>query len=202
MIVMKKVKLTKTELKVQKDHLKRYNRYLPILNIKKRQLQKEIFRIRLEIKRLEDDFNRVMSKMAESVSLLGEDVGLSGLICLKKVETRNDNIAGVDIPVFVNADLDIKRYDIFVYPLWVDWAVSLIGKLITIKAHISILKEQELLLSREFRITYQRVNLFEKVKIPEAKETIKRITVCLGDQQTAAVGWARMAKKKIQRAVS
>ena len=36
---MAKIKLTKNELKVQKDQLKMFNRYLPTLMLKKQQLQ-------------------------------------------------------------------------------------------------------------------------------------------------------------------
>ena len=39
---MVKVKLTKTELKAQTDALKRFQRFLPLLVLKKQQLQGEI----------------------------------------------------------------------------------------------------------------------------------------------------------------
>ena len=39
---MAKVKLTKNELKAQRDALKRYERYLPTLQLKKQQLQAEV----------------------------------------------------------------------------------------------------------------------------------------------------------------
>ena len=39
---MAKIKLTKNELKVQKDALKMFRRYLPTLTLKKQQLQTEI----------------------------------------------------------------------------------------------------------------------------------------------------------------
>ena len=43
---MASIKLTKNELKVQKDALKMYRRYLPTLTLKKQQLQMEIYAIR------------------------------------------------------------------------------------------------------------------------------------------------------------
>ncbi|MCD4823228.1 MAG: hypothetical protein K8S55_01360 [Phycisphaerae bacterium] len=45
----------------------------------------------------------------------------------------------------------------------------------------------------------QRVNLFEKVKIPESLEAIRRIRIHLGDEMTAAVGRAKIAKGKITK---
>jgi len=40
------------------------------------------------------------------------------------------------------------------------------------------------------------VNLFEKVKIPEAKENIRAINIFLGDQQTTGVARSKLAKGK------
>ena len=49
------------------------------------------------------------------------------------------------------------------------------------------LREEVEVLEHELRSTAQRVNLFEKVKIPETKENIRVIGIYLGDQQTSAV---------------
>ncbi len=195
---MGKIKLTKTELKTQKDSLKRYKRYLPILNIKKQQLQREMEGVRIEHERTSFEFNQLREEIIPWVCLLGEKVGLSDLIILKEIETGVEYIAGVEIPVFVEAHMDIKRYDLFLYPLWVDKAVDIISKMISLQAEESVLVERLRRLEQELNITSQRVNLFEKVKIPEVKAAIRQISIFLGDQQAAAVGWARIAKKKIQ----
>ena len=52
------------------------------------------------------------------------------------------------------------------------------------------------MLSAELRTTSQRVNLFEKVKIPECKENIRKIGIMLGDLDTSAVARSKIAKKK------
>ncbi len=195
---MRKIKLTKTELKNQNDNLKRYNRYLPILYIKKQQLQREIEKLRIEMKRITFESNKLRDEIIPWISLLAEEVGLSDLVILKEIETDTENIAGVGIPVFVKAHIDIEKYDLFKYPLWVDNAVGVISKMISFQAEESVIVERLRLLEQELYITSQRVNLFEKVKIPETKAAIRRISIFLGDQRAAAVGWARIAKKKIQ----
>jgi len=43
----------------------------------------------------------------------------------------------------------------------------------------------------------QRVNLFEKIKIPEAKNAIRVIRIKLGDDMTSAVGRSKIAKTKL-----
>ena len=64
-------------------------------------------------------------------------------------------------------------------------------------AMVKTLTEQVELLGKELRTTSQRVNLFEKVKIPEAKENIRVIGIYLQDQQTSAVVRGKIAKKKL-----
>jgi V/A-type H+-transporting ATPase subunit D len=187
---MKKTGLTKTQLKKQKDNLKRYNRYLPILDIKKKRLQKEIERVSAEIVKTDEVFQKTMDEIKPWAALFGEDIGLDQLIALESMETRRDNIAGTDIPVFVKAHININQYDLFEYHFSI---------LISLMAEKKVLEEQKALLSVELRITSQRVNLFEAVKIPETKENIRRIMIFFGDQEAAAFGWAKTAKKKLQR---
>lgn len=88
-------------------------------------------------------------------------------------------------------------YDIDDYPLWVDTALIKLREIARLDALVSTLRKQEELLEKELRATSQRVNLFEKVKIPEAKENIRKIGVYLGDQQTAAVVRGKISKKKL-----
>jgi len=196
---MQKIKFTKTELKKHKDRLKLYNRYLPTLYIKKQQLQKEIEKVQMSLRTIQGELDKLIKEFQGWVGLLGEDVRLMELVRLTKIETRRENIAGVDIPVFIKGHIEMKPYDLFVYPLWVDKTVVLLREIILLKSEKTVLMFQERCLRKELRVTSQRVNLFEKVKIPEGEEAIKRISIYLGDQQVAAVGWARMVKKKIQR---
>ena len=84
------------------------------------------------------------------------------------------------------------------YPLWVDEALLRMREIARLNVLIQTLKKQSELLNRELRLTSQRVNLFEKVKIPEAKENIRVIEIYLGDQQTSAVVRGKIAKQKRQ----
>jgi len=45
----------------------------------------------------------------------------------------------------------------------------------------------------------QRVNLFEKVMIPNTLDNIRRIRIALGDQMTAGVARAKIAKAKLEQ---
>lgn len=197
------IKLTKNELKKQKDNLKQFQRYLPTLQLKKQQLQSVIMKIRNELAEKEAERIQMIGDLDDWVAvfaenqLFQEDLKLDKLVQPDTVITKNDNIAGVTIPVFEELTFKDIQYNVDDYPLWVDTAVFKLREIARLDALVSTLRKQTALLEKELRTTSQRVNLFEKVKIPEAKENIRVIQVYIGDQQTAAVVRGKIAKKKL-----
>jgi V/A-type H+-transporting ATPase subunit D len=136
------------------------------------------------------------------VEVFGEDVEIAGLLRISSLRTDTGNIAGIDIPVFEGIDFDVLPYDLFVLPPWVDRGLAALKRLLALDAEVRVLREQHRLLSDELRITTQRVNLFEKVKIPETRDSIRMIRIYLGDQQTAAVVRGKIAKTAIAEKVA
>jgi V/A-type H+/Na+-transporting ATPase subunit D len=194
-----KIKFTKNELKKQKDALKRFLRYLPTLMLKKQQLQMEIRKIEAQEADLRRKRGLHFGEILGWIAVFGEDVGFSELLTLTSVDTEFGNIAGVDIPVFLDIHFEVAPYDLFALPLWVDKAIDKVKELASLDVRISIFKKQSELLGEELRVTSQRVNLFEKVKIPETRENIRMIQIYLGDEQTAAVVRGKIAKKKLEK---
>lgn len=201
------VKLTKNEQKLQKDRLKQYQRYLPTLQLKKQQLQMVIRQIEAEVAQMRKKQQQLVQAMQVWIavfhenSVFGETLDLQNLIRIDKIERSVGNIAGVSIPVFKELSFQPISYDLNDYPLWVDRALQSLRDVSRYDALIATLEIQVTLLNKELRTTSQRVNLFEKVKIPEAKENIRRIGIYLGDQQTAAVVRGKIAKKKLVKEV-
>ncbi|MDP3804861.1 MAG: V-type ATP synthase subunit D [Candidatus Omnitrophota bacterium] len=196
---MGKVKLTKGELKGQRDALRRYERYLPILQLKKQQLQIEILH---HVALVEDRRHKADAKRREIEAWAGllaeKGINLKEWLTPKKKIAGVKNIAGVDIPVFDRVEFEVPEYDLFVTPLWVDNAIEALEGLVSLLEEIRALEEGIRILRAELRITTQRVNLFEKVKIPEAEDIIRIIKVYLGDQMANAVGRSKIAKRKIE----
>jgi len=198
---MQKVKLTKNELKRQKDDLKRFTRYLPTLALKKQQLQLEIIKLLHDMETLETEIADFRKSVYEWVNVFAENVNLESLISIEKIEVSEGNVAGVDIPVFEKINFKENPYDAFITPLWVDYGIEAVKNILILKAKYGIFQKQLEFIREELRITSQRVNLFEKVKIPEAKEAIRKIRIFLGDLETAAVITGKIAKKKIQKKI-
>jgi V/A-type H+/Na+-transporting ATPase subunit D len=199
---MPRVKLTKNELKGQKDALKRFERYLPTLQLKKQQLQMVIRQVEVQMETKDEQRISLEREIMSWVEVFGEDVDISGFLKIVSLRTDTGNIAGIDIPVFEGMDFEELPYDLFVIPPWVDRGIDAVKRLLALDAEVRILKEQHRLLSEELRITTQRVNLFEKVKIPETRDSIRMIRIYLGDQQTAAVVRGKIAKSAIAEKAS
>jgi V/A-type H+-transporting ATPase subunit D len=195
---MAKVKLTKNELRNQKDQLKRFQRYLPTLQLKKQQLQMVIRQIEAEEAKKRAERDELQKRIDAWVDVFGEDLGLEELVTVSNVKTSTGNIAGIDIPVFESIEYEDIDWDLFAMPVWVDAAIERVKELVAADAELEILEEQHRLIAEELRVTTQRVNLFEKVMIPETKENIRQIRIYLGDQQTAEVVRGKIAKKKIE----
>jgi len=201
---MASVKLTKNELKKQKDNLKQFQRYLPTLQLKKQQLQSVIMQVDEELEAKQNEYYATINGLDDWVAVFSEnsifpsDLKIENLVKPDTAICSENNIAGIIVPVFETLTFKEIDYDVADYPLWVDEALIKLREIARLKVLTETLKKQSELLNRELRLTSQRVNLFEKVKIPEAKENIRVIEIYLGDQQTSAVVRGKIAKGKRQ----
>lgn len=194
---MSRIKHTKTELKAQMDALKRFQRFLPMLQLKKQQLQMEIAAItaRLDAVRAREEQAR-SALDAWSRLFADADAGLDGLVVLERVVTSAGNIAGVPIPVYAGVNVLRKPLDLFETPPWLDDAQDAVERILALRAEAAVLERQRERVAAELLTTSQRVNLFEKVKIPECRDNIRVIRIFLGDEQTAAVARGKIAKRR------
>jgi len=200
---MAKIRLTKNELKKQKDSLKMYKRYLPTLMLKKQQLQGEIRLTELRLKELKTAKDNLDESFKTWIGVFGEKGYFTAKILkITSLRTGHGNVAGVEIPIFEGADFEIEQYDLARTPAWLDKAVEAMKQALLLDLESQIVEEQRVRLERELRTTTQRVNLFEKVKIPQTIGNIKKIQVYLGDQQTAAVVRGKIAKSGTEKAAA
>jgi len=196
---MAKVKLTKGELKRQRDALRQYERYLPTLQLKKQQLQLEILQqINLLSEKRAAKERRKESARVWAGLLTDPGVNIKGWLIPSNIITGTKNVAGVDLPLFGRAEFNEAEYDLFTAPLWVDFAIEALREIVSSEKEIWVIEKGVEVLKHELRITAQRVNLFEKVKIPEAVEAIRLIKIYIGDQMANAVGRSKIAKRKIE----
>jgi len=195
---MAKVKFTKGELKRQRDSLQQFQHYLPILLLKKQQLQIRIGQIRRELEQKQATLRALEEEIVVWQGLLADPgVDIKKWVLPETIITEDINVAGAVLPVFKEARFHARDYDLYVTPLWIDAGIDALQSYMMLLSEIHIIERQIDILAQELRITTQRVNLFEKVKVPECMEHIRVIRIYLGDQQANAVGISKVAKRKI-----
>jgi V/A-type H+-transporting ATPase subunit D len=194
------IKFTKNELRDQQIKLTQLQRYLPTLQLKKAMLQVQAAEVRQEILELRRDFEYSKDYALKFSNLLSENLGVDPLDLAKvdSIDKTYENIAGVEIPSFQSIVFKPIVYNLFESPIWLDSVIDKLQKLATLEVKIKIADEKKAAIEKELREVSIRVNLFEKVMIPNALKNIKVIKVFLGDQQLAAVARAKVAKTKIE----
>jgi V/A-type H+-transporting ATPase subunit D len=199
----KKIKLTRPELKRYRDELARFQRYLPMLKLKQQQLQMTLRDIQKAQAEAHQAVEEVQQRFDPYRAVLKDLSGINirNLATPEQVRTSEMNIAGVTLPVFDEAIFPEITYSLFATPAWVDRALADMRELNRRRAQVEVLDRQYELLQKELTKIIQRVNLFEKVMIPDAKEAIRKIRIKLGDEMTAAVGRAKIAKSKLAETV-
>ena len=196
---MAKIKFTKGELKKQRDALGQFKHYLPTLQLKKQQLQMKISEARSEIRVIEESLKSLVDNVEKWSGLLADDtIDIKPFITPTDIQTEEANIAGATVPIFKNIFFKELDYDLYETPMWIDAGINKLREMIKSLVEVDVLNRRIDALAHELRVTTQRVNLFEKIKIPECMDNIRRIRIYLGDQQANAVGIGKVAKGKIE----
>ena len=193
-----KIKKTRPELLKQRQQLSRFERFLPTLTLKKQQIQAEILRVRNEARRLDEEMAKIIAHSEEWSLLFSESMPgpVTRFVKVKNIQRGTRNVAGIDLPVVSGVEYEISEFSRLSTPPWLDAGLEFVKSLMELREKVRILHEQEALLQQELRKVTQRVNLFEKVMIPNAKNNIKLIRIALAEEQTSAVCRSKIAKSK------
>lgn len=197
----RKIKLTRTELKAQRDALSRFKRYLPTLKLKQQQIQTSIVQMRQIYRRVRSALDAAQAKVQAYQNVFNDTAGVNidELAKPANVKTVVHSIAGVPVPQFESVSFPTPEYSLFATAPWVDRALIDVREINRQQAELEVLQTALNRLQAELKKVMQRVNLFEKIKIPETEDNIRRIRIAVGDQMTAGVARAKIAKAKLEQ---
>jgi V/A-type H+-transporting ATPase subunit D len=120
-----------------------------------------------------------------------------------RVELGEVNVMGVRLPLIREVELKRADYALLAKPEWVDNFAWRMEQMLQLRLRIQVERRCLTLLDEAVRTITQRVNLFDKVLIPQARDNIRRIQIFLADGERAAVVRAKIAKgKRARQAVS
>lgn len=195
----KKYKLNKSELTRLKSEQKIYNQFLPVLKLKQEQLQIEKIRIKKKLLQFQLHFSQKLNNISSNASVLTDKdnyYDLVKLVAIKSIDITYKSIAGVRVPIINKIEFCNHFINFFDAPSWLFVFVEEFKMLIMQYIELNTIKKQHVLINTELKKATRKVNLFEQLLIPETRKAIKKIKITLDDEQVAAVGRAKIAKKK------
>lgn len=194
---MPKVALSKSALQKERVNLKLYERVLPSLDLKRLQLMGELARARNRMAADRAEEERTASLVADRLPMMADtEVDLDGLVKVTAIHVSEENTVGVKLPRLEKVDMAVTPYSLMSTPPWVDMVVTELEKMLHLKATAKISERRVEILEHAVRRVTQRINLFEKILIPRAKENIRRIKLFLADVERASIVRSKLAKAK------
>jgi len=192
-----KLQLSKSALSKERSALKTYQQFLPSLDLKRQELMSQRAKAKQVLAETKINLEKLSQTMAEQIPMLSNDkVDLTELVIVSNVDLERQNVMGAHLPVLTTVSVDIRPYSFLAKPHWVDGVAAKLKDLLTLRIQIQVEQQRLELLNAAVRTVTQRVNLFDKVLIPQAKKNIKKIKIYLSDLETAAVVNAKLAKDK------
>jgi V/A-type H+-transporting ATPase subunit D len=194
---MAKLKLSKHALHEQQEQLKLYQRLLPSLDLKRRQLTMEVKKAQKDYATAQAAVDALETRIGEELPMLADkEFRLGGLVQIKSYKVIEKNVVGVKLPFLDSIDCTVTNYSRLATPPWVDTLVQRLKDAAEQRMHAEIADKRQRILQIQVRRITQRVNLFEKILIPTAKQNIQKIRIFLGDAERASVVTSKLAKKK------
>ncbi len=192
--------LNKTSLKQRRDQLALFQRFLPSLDLKRQQLIADLQRSKGTLVETGKEIEALLNSQLGLFALLGaSEQELSGLVSIEKLTIEEENVLGVRLPVLGEIRFAVREYSMLAKPCWVDFLVELLQKMALLKLRLQNEQTRVTRLNEAVRRITQRVNLFDKVLIPQAEKDIHRIKIHLADTERAAVVRSKLAKAKQNR---
>lgn len=192
---MARLSLNKSALHKAERQLKIYQRFLPSLDLKRKQLIAERAKARQALRESGNRLTELHSIIASELPMLADhEVGLERLVTIDGSELGEENVLGICLPVLKQVYLKRRAYSFLIRPHWVDRVQELMAEVLTLQLRMQVQQEGERRLEKAVRKITQRVNLFDKVLIPRAHENIRKICIFLADGERAAVVRAKIAK--------
>jgi len=194
---MARLTLNKATLTGQIRQLKNFERFLPSLDLKRKQLLLERAKATAALARTEDALAPLDGLVAEQLPMVSNElVDLTGLVRVAKVTLGEENVVGVHLPTVESVHIEVREYGFLGRPHWVDRVAQLLRDTLELRVRVQVERRRLEQLEIGVRRITQRVNLFEKVLIPRTRENIRRIRIYLSDSERAAVVQAKISKKK------
>ena len=194
---MARLQLNKSSLAREMGQLRTYERFLPSLDLKRQQLVAEKAKAVAAIAEMEAKVAKLTAKVGRDVPMLGNTgVDLDGLVRLTDYQLGTENVVGTHLPILEKIEVAVRPYSPMTKPHWVDDVARLLQDMLEARLRVQVARQRVEALSKAVDVITQRLNLFDKVLIPNARANIKKIRIYLSDAEMASVVRSKISKRK------
>ena len=168
---------------------------LPTLKSKESVLRMAVQKQKDLLAELQEHHDARLAELQDDIRLWGEFP--YGVFLIKQLITQPVKIAGITVPELKEIIWDIREFSKFNKPVWVTTGIRLLKELATDVARMDVLRKAIDILDRARRKTTQKVNLYEKVQIPEYSDAILKIKRYLEDVENLEKAAQKITKQRM-----
>ena len=191
-----KFQYNKIALQNLNKQLKIREKALPTLKNKEAALRMEVKKAKDKTRELEKKLNARVNKYTTEAGIWNEYN--NQLLKIDKVITTQRKIAGVKIKILKDIVFIKKDFSLFNNPKWFSQGIDIIKELAKIAVEKEYSDKMMHQLNHARRKTTQKVNLYEKVQIPDFQEAIMKIKRFLEDEENLSKSSQKIVKKRQQ----
>lgn len=118
------------------------------------------------------------------------------IFSLKEVILNIVKIAGVKTPDLKQIDYEVANFSRFASPVWLNGGIVILKEITEIICKMEIAEKKLEILEYARKKTTQKVNLYEKVQIPEFSEAIRKIKRYLEDVDNLEKASQKITKQR------
>lgn len=194
---MGKLALNKSTLNKEGRKVKAYKKFVPALDLKRKQLLAARAAARQQLQEGEVALAALQQEIREQLPMLANFRGRAEqLVEVRQLEITQINLVGIRLPEVRSLQLAARPYSLLSTEPWLDRLTQLLMRATELQIHGRVLEKRLTLLEAGLQKTTQRLNLFDKVLIPQAERNIRKIRIALSDSERAGVVTSKIAKNK------
>lgn len=193
-------KYNKSSLHEMRGHLKIRENALPTLKSKEAALRIEVKKAKAEALRYEKELEEKHHAIRMMARLWVEFD--EGLVKIKNGNYTTRTIAGVKIPVLNDLEFTIEDISLYHHPDWFLDGLQILKDLTFLSLQKEVNMRAMEILEYARKKTTQKVNLYEKVQIPEYKEAISKIKRFLEDEENLSKSAQKILKRRNEQKIA
>lgn len=191
-----KFQYNKTTIQELRKQLSVRQKALPILQNKETALRKEVKDRQIQYQKVKDQKEKLLKLVQSQYGLWKE---FPGFLFIEKADVIHKKVIGVKIPTLNDVEFRMADYSWWHYPAWFPTGIMLLKKALILDITAELLIDQIKILDQARKKTTQKVNLYEKVQIPEMEEAILKIKRFLEDKDNISKAAQKIIKRRKER---